>query len=109
MGLLGNEGLYISETEAYLRHGRYVEMNGNNPDLVRSQFFGREMLQEMLSRPGAVGIKFLNTLCSENQHNLVLIPVDSNGKRLPKDRTGLKDDDGGDAGSDGPRCPKACY
>ncbi len=81
---------------------------------VHSQFFGRKVLEELLSLGGkaCVGLRF-NFAVSESgsyDDELVIYAVDENGKLLGRPvRTGK---DAGDftivAGAAGPACPQHC-
>ena len=107
----GDEGEYIVAIEASKRQNRFLEKEKKNgkENPVRAQFYGKKMIEEMLSRKGAMGIRIYFGENEDGNPNLVLVPADAKGKNLVKDTTGLKDmPDHADYGSNGPECPQHC-
>ncbi|MFT5886473.1 MAG: hypothetical protein ACI9IP_002941 [Arcticibacterium sp.] len=103
------DGEYINSSEADRQKAAYIKAQNDagDKDLIRSQFYGTDMLTEMMGRTKAVGIRFANGLSDEGKSTLVLIPLDENGNEIPKDNSGLKDDGAGNGGN-GPSCPPRC-
>ncbi len=103
------DGEYINSSEADRQKKAYLkaENEAGNNDPIRSQFYGSEMIIEMIGRKNAVGIRFGFGLLDDGKRTLTLIPIDENGNEIPKDNTGLKDDRAGNGGN-GPTCPPEC-
>lgn len=107
----GSEGKFISAAEAARRQERYLirQAEAGEKDPIRAQFFGRDILEKMLSKDGAVGLRIYHGINDENQSSLIIVPTDKSGKNLVLDNTGLKDmPDGDDHAADGPGCPMHC-
>lgn len=52
------------------------------PDAVAGFLIGKNILQEILSQPGCVGINFRKCLSHDNQEHLVYTGVDDKGKDI---------------------------
>ena len=53
-----------------------------NPTDVKAYYIGRNIIDQILSQPGCVGIKFYNAYNEEGQKTLVYVGVDEAGKNL---------------------------
>jgi hypothetical protein len=74
---------------------------------MRSQFFGREKVEELLKKEGCVGLKIILGVGEANMPSLVLVGADEFLNNLATDSTGLKDG-GRSYLSNGPECPNTC-
>jgi hypothetical protein len=103
------DGSYINQKEADARKERYIQEQIQRGVLepTRSQFFGTDMLVEMVNKNKSVGIRISFGLNEDGTPNLVLDPLDEFGQVIDKDLAGLKDDRDG-SGSNGPICPTHC-
>jgi hypothetical protein len=80
-----------------------------HPGEVRSHFYGRDVLEALLARPGGEGVSIQRALDDEGRSILVLVPLDERGRPLPGD--GARGDEGeGDffAVDNGLQCPPTC-
>lgn len=103
-------GQFITLDEAVAKQKKHLDLRKRvfkEDEPVRSQFFGKEHLLEILKNEECVGIKIIFGLEDENRPNLVLIGADENLKNLAKDSTGLKDSNRPYL-SNGPECPNTC-
>ncbi len=103
-------GEFITLAEAVAKQTKHLEFRKrtfkeDNP--VRSQFFGKDHLLQILKNEDCVGIKIIFGLEDEKTPNLVLIGADENLKNLAMDSTGLKDPNRPYL-SNGPDCPNVC-
>ena len=55
-----------------------------NPTDVKSYLIGRNILDQLLARPGAVGLRFYSALDENGQKTLVYIAVDAEGNDIKK-------------------------
>ncbi|MFT7250142.1 MAG: hypothetical protein ACI97P_002924 [Arcticibacterium sp.] len=103
------DGEYINSTTADGQKAAYIKAQNDagDKDPIRSQFYGSEMLSEMIGRTKAVGIRFANGLSVDGEPTLVLIALNENGDEIPKENFGVKDDGAGNGGN-GPTCPPKC-
>lgn len=53
-----------------------------NPDATTGYYIGRQIIEQILSQPGCVGINFRKCLTGTNEEHLVYTGVDSEGKDL---------------------------
>ncbi len=53
-----------------------------NPDATTGYYIGRNILEQILSQPGCVGINFRKCLTDGNQEHLVYTGVDAAGKDI---------------------------
>ena len=53
-----------------------------NPDATPGYFIGRNIIDQILSQPGCVGIKFRKCLTNNNEEHLVYTAVDAEGKDI---------------------------
>ncbi len=53
-----------------------------NPDAVKGYYIGRNILDQILSQPGCVGINFRKCLTNLNEEHLVYTGVDAEGKDI---------------------------
>jgi len=53
-----------------------------NPDATPGYFIGRNIIDQILSQPGCVGIKFRKCLNNNNEEHLVYTGVDAEGKDI---------------------------
>jgi hypothetical protein len=53
-----------------------------NPSEVKSYYIGKNIISQILSQPGCVGIKFYNAYNEEGQKTLVYVGVDEFGKNI---------------------------
>ena len=113
-----------SMTGAY--RDRKVAGGMTNDDYVRSEYFGINQVQHLLSQPGCVGLRIHHAKRWEdadgnptgpNKGHLIprvlLTGVNANGKDIASRSAayaGLKDDGDGDVQTvgDGPLCPSQC-
>ncbi|MCP9747381.1 hypothetical protein [Lacihabitans sp. CS3-21] len=103
-------GEFISLDEAVAKQKKHLDLRKRvfkDEDPVRSQFFGKDHLLEILKNEDCVGIKIIFGMEDENMPNLVLIGADENLKNIAKDSTGLKDPNRPYL-SNGPGCPNIC-
>lgn len=96
-------GRYISDAEAIKIEKAFISTQGD-PNAVRSQFYGSDMLHEMLNREDVVGIRFSYGLNEDGTPNIILAPLDTYGNVITKPPTGSGDSEGGY----GPTCPGFC-
>ncbi|MFD1144463.1 hypothetical protein ACFQ4C_25270 [Larkinella insperata] len=118
-------GRFISEEEAEQFKGAYQQRKKQQQipesDTVRSEFFGSDNLQQILSQPGCVGIRVYHAKRQEkingSEHlvpRVVLVGVDENGDELLElsepIEAGMKDMPAVRSGqlADGPLCPPEC-
>ncbi|AWW00096.1 hypothetical protein [Arcticibacterium luteifluviistationis] len=100
-------GDYISNTQALDNEKAFIAAIGE-PDAVRSQFYGSDILQEMLNRDSVVGIRFSYGINENNIPNIILTPIDTYGDIVNKPTNGGVGDDGDNRGGYGPTCPEFC-
>lgn len=53
-----------------------------NPDAVKGYYIGRNIIDQILTQPGCVGINFRKCLTELNQEHLVYTGVDADGKDI---------------------------
>ena len=53
-----------------------------NPDATPGYFIGRNIIDQVLSQPGCVGINFRKCLSENNEEHLVYTGVDAEGKDI---------------------------
>jgi len=53
-----------------------------NPDATPGYFIGRNIIDQILSQPGCVGIKFRKCLTNNNEEHLVYTGIDNEGKDI---------------------------
>lgn len=53
-----------------------------NPDATPGYFIGRNIIDQILSQPACVGIKFRKCLTNNNEEHLVYTGVDAEGKDI---------------------------
>jgi hypothetical protein len=53
-----------------------------NPEATKGYYIGRNILEQILSQPGCVGINFRKCLTGENHEHLVYTGVDADGKDI---------------------------
>lgn len=53
-----------------------------NPDATSGYYIGRNILEQIMSQPGCVGINFRKCLTNMNQEHLVYTGVDADGKDI---------------------------
>jgi hypothetical protein len=53
-----------------------------NPGATKGYYIGRNIIEQILSQPGCVGINFRKCLTETNQEHLVYTGVDENGKDI---------------------------
>jgi hypothetical protein len=53
-----------------------------NPDATKGFYIGRNIIDQILSQPGCVGINFRKCLTNLNEEHLVYTGVDSEGKDI---------------------------
>lgn len=53
-----------------------------NPDATQGYYIGRNIMEQILSQPGCVGINFRKCLTELNEEHLVYTGVDSDGKDI---------------------------
>ncbi len=108
----GTEGEWISAAEAQKKQQRYLEKQEKNSqgEVIRAQFFGKDFLNKLMKKNGAVGIRFFFGEDEDGQPCLILVAADKNKKNLVMDTSALKDmpDETGNYGSNGPICPQHC-
>jgi hypothetical protein len=110
MEISSTSGQFITLEEAVgkqKKHLDYRKKVAKEDDPVRSQFFGRDHLLEILKNEDCVGIKIIFGMDDDKTPNLVLIGADKNLKNLAKNSTGLKDPNRPYL-SNGPGCPNVC-
>lgn len=106
----GTEGVYINAGEASVLQNTYLDeqTSAGNTDPIRAQFFGRDMLLEMLGREGAMGLRIYQGIDTEDNLSVIIVPTDKYGKNIVADQSGLKDPFTTDYGAYGPGCPMHC-
>ena len=57
----------------------FVEVN---PDATKGYYIGRNIIDQILSQPGCVGINFRKCLTETNEEHLVYTGVDADGKDI---------------------------
>lgn len=53
-----------------------------NPDATPGYYIGRNIIDQILSQPGCVGINFRKCLSEDNEEHLVYTAVDADGKDI---------------------------
>ena len=53
-----------------------------NPDATQGYYIGRNIIDQILSQPGCVGINFRKCLTNLNEEHLVYTAVDADGKDI---------------------------
>src|SRR5688572_8612121 len=53
-----------------------------NPDATKGYYIGRNIIDQILSQPGCVGINFRKCLTETNEEHLVYTGVDADGKDI---------------------------
>src|SRR5215218_7777186 len=53
-----------------------------NPEATKGYFIGRNIIDQILSQPGCVGINFRKCLTETNEEHLVYTGVDADGKDI---------------------------
>ena len=53
-----------------------------NPDATKGYYIGRNVIDQILSQPGCVGINFRKCLTEMNEEHLVYTGVDADGKDI---------------------------
>lgn len=53
-----------------------------NPEATKGYYIGRNVIDQILSQPGCVGINFRKCLTETNQEHLVYTGVDADGKDI---------------------------
>ena len=53
-----------------------------NPDAAKGYYIGRNIIEQILSQPGCVGINFRKCLTETNEEHLVYTAVDADGKDI---------------------------
>ena len=53
-----------------------------NPDATKGYYIGRNIIDQILSQPGCVGINFRKCLTNLNEEHLVYTGVDADGKDI---------------------------
>lgn len=53
-----------------------------NPDATKGYYIGRNVIDQILSQPGCVGINFRKCLSNLNEEHLVYTGVDADGKDI---------------------------
>ena len=53
-----------------------------NPTATQGYYIGRNILEQIMSQPGCVGINFRKCLTNMNEEHLVYTGVDANGKDI---------------------------
>ena len=53
-----------------------------NPEATKGYYIGRNIIDQLLSQPGCVGINFRKCLTATNQEHLVYTAVDAEGKDI---------------------------
>lgn len=80
-----------------------------NPSGIQAHFFGYQLLKQILSQNGCVGIRCYEAHNDAGVQQLLLIGVTSDGKNiLPQGSTGARVDDGGTVGDASLPCPSYC-
>ena len=67
-----------------LEEGKRLVQNfrAANPDATPGYFIGRNIIDQVLSQPGCVGIRFNKCLSDNNEEHLVYTGVDAEGKDI---------------------------
>jgi hypothetical protein len=106
-----NAGEFINASKASNLQTQYLEKEEKNGKLdpIRSEFFGKEKLNILLTKSEkVVGLRIAYGL-EAGEPSLILVPVDKDGNNIALDKSGLKDmPDGDDYLANGPKCPLAC-
>ena len=111
MKVKGNEGEYITLKEASIRQEKHLKHRKDvlkESDPIKSQFFGKEKLLALLSKPNCKGLKIIYGQDGNSLPSLVLAAADEDLNVLGVDKTGLKDGEPGDYLAGGPICPRDC-
>jgi hypothetical protein len=107
----GTDGKYITVERAKRKENRYLKFRKDilkEKDPVRSQFFGREKLLELLAKPGCEGLKIIYGLDKDLTPSLIIAAASGDLKILTIDNTSLKGGDDNDYLALGPVCPRIC-
>ena len=74
MAFDGTEGapIQLEQAASWTANYRY-----ENPDKVKAHFFGKDILQEILSQEGCMGIRIFNAIDGEGVNKLILVGADS--------------------------------
>jgi hypothetical protein len=111
MEMKGTEGEFITMKAAMEKQDKHLNFRKQKlkeTDPPRSQFFGKEKILALLSKPECVGIKIIFGNDEKDTPSLVLVAADSKLKVLAKDNSGLKGGDDNSYLANGPGCPNLC-
>ena len=80
-----NAGGEIQLTEATTMVKKY---QANYPGEVKAHYFGKAIINTVLTQPNAVGIRIYQAINSNGERQLVLVGVDIDGNDLPNGKLG---------------------
>lgn len=101
----GNEGDKITKETAL----RWIEnYQADHPRKVKAEFFGRDLIQNILNDKRSKGIRVYYAINDKGGHELLLVGADENGNNLWPNGTEKDGDDGGIVVDGGVPCPPYC-
>lgn len=80
-----NAGGEIQLTDAITMVKKY---QANYPGEVKAHYFGKSIINTVLTQPNAVGIRIYQAINNNSERQLVLVGVDINGNDLPNGKLG---------------------
>ncbi len=104
-------GVFIALKEVVQKQKKHLEARitkFKEKEPVRSQFFGKEKILELLNKEGCIGIKLIYGADEKGMPSTIIAAADSGLKVISKDSTGLKDPDDNSYLANGPNCPQIC-
>ena len=84
MTLLHTKNLAEVGEDIGLEEGRkmIIAFRNANPDATSGYYIGRQIIEQILSQPGCVGINFRKCLTETNEEHLVYTGVNDEGKDI---------------------------
>jgi hypothetical protein len=80
----------------------------SDADEIQAHYFGFEIIKQILSQPGCVGIRMYYAIDDSGEKKLILVGVDSNGENLMPSENGKTSDEGNILGDYSLPCPDYC-
>jgi hypothetical protein len=101
----GTEGDPIDLAVAKRWTANYRAVNSTG---VQAHYFGNEIINQLLQRPGCVGIRMYYAINDEGERKLLLIGVDSKGENMMPSSSGRTGDDEDPVVDFSFPCPSVC-
>lgn len=103
----GSEGDPI-DLETAKRWAANYRATLKNPDDVQAHYFGFEIIQQILTQSGCVGMRIYYAIDENGEKKLLLVGVDSKGENLLPLEGGKTTDGGGTIADFSFPCPSTC-